>query len=67
MKNSSALAPFTASFATSMSACAAGQSVQSTGPVQAGRYWNGEAKGLSSSASSGNSLSPVPSGVVLLP
>ena len=31
-----------------MSACAAGQSVQSTGPVQAGRYWNGEAKGLSS-------------------
>ena len=51
----------------SMSACAAGQSVQSTGPVQAGRYWNGEANGLSSSDKFGEFRSPVPSGGVLSP
>ena len=64
---SSALAPASAVLAVSMSACAAGQSFQSTGPEQAGRCWNGEANCLSSNASSGNSSSPVPIGGALSP
>ena len=47
-----------------MSASAAAKSFQPTGPEQAGRCWNGEANCFSSSASSGNSGSPVPSGGV---
>ena len=67
MKMSSHLAPATAALAMSMSACAAGQSFQPTGPLQAGRCWNGEAKCLRISASSGNSGSPVPIGAALSP
>src|SRR5665213_1225710 len=58
MNMSSALTPASASLASLMSASAAAQSFQATGPEQAGRCWNGEAKCLRISASSGNSGSP---------
>src|SRR5665213_4090932 len=58
MKVSSAFAPFNASLARSISACAAGQSFHFTSPLQEGRCWNGEAKCVRISASSGNSGSP---------
>ena len=62
MNASAVPAPASTLLARSMSAAAASQSIQPTGPEQAGRFCSGEAKRASISDSSGKPSSPVPSG-----